>query len=186
TVRLATRDRRYRLARNLFQHLRIRREFFYEHEQTLNRFFRFVTGESATDQIDFLKLPRLKQQFLAAGAREKDVDRGLNALIADFSIEHHLHVTGAFELLKDELVHPAAGFDQRCRNNRERAGLFGIARGREDFPWNFHRAGIDTAAHGPTTAGHRIVKRARGAGNRIEQNENVLTSFDQTFSALDG
>ncbi len=110
------------LTRNFFQHLRVRREFLHEHEQTLNRFFRFVAGQSATNQIDFFQLPRLKQQFFTAGAGKEDVDRRINALIADLAIEHHLHVAGTFEFLKDELVHSAAGFDQSRCNNRERTG----------------------------------------------------------------
>src|SRR5437773_927090 len=49
--------------------------------------------------------------MLAMRAGEKNVDRRINALVADLSIEHHFHVSGAFELLKDQLVHAAAGFN---------------------------------------------------------------------------
>ena len=65
------------------------------------------------------------------------------------------------------------------------ACFFGVARGREKFSRNFHRARVDTAAHGATATARRIVKSARRAGDRIEQNENILACFDETFRALD-
>jgi hypothetical protein len=49
------------LARNFLKHLRVGREFFDEHEQTLNRFFRFMASEAAADQINFLQFPRLQE-----------------------------------------------------------------------------------------------------------------------------
>ena len=67
----------------------------------------------------------------------------------------------------------------------KRARFFGVTRGRENFSRNFHGAGIDTAAHGASATAHRIIKSARRAGDGIEQNENVLARFDQTFGALD-
>src|SRR5437667_1268801 len=96
---------------NAFEHFSVRREFFHEHQQTLNGFLWFVTGQTAPDEIDLLKLPRLQQQLFATRAGEKNVDRRINALVANLSIEHHFHVPGAFELLKDQLVHAAAGFN---------------------------------------------------------------------------
>src|SRR5207302_5503805 len=39
---------------DFFEHLRVRREFFHEHQETLDRFLRFMTGEAAADKIDFL------------------------------------------------------------------------------------------------------------------------------------
>src|SRR6266581_2004798 len=110
-----------------------------------------MTGKSTTDQIDFFQLPWLQKQFFAAGAGKEDVDCRINALIADLAIEHHLHVPGAFKFLEDELVHAAAGFDQRRGDNREGACFFGVTRGGENFSWNLHRASIDTAAHGAAT-----------------------------------
>jgi len=52
--------------RNTFEHFRVRREFFDEHQQTLNGFLRFVTGQAAPDEIDFFQFPRLQQQFFGA------------------------------------------------------------------------------------------------------------------------
>src|SRR5712692_6660165 len=75
------------LTRNLFQHLHVGRKFLHEHEETLDRFFRFVTGQATANQVDFLQLPRLQQQLLAPRAGKENIDRRINALIADLSVE---------------------------------------------------------------------------------------------------
>src|SRR6266513_5072589 len=99
---------------NAFQHFSVRREFFHEHQKTLNGFLRFVTGEAAPDEIDLFQFPRLQQEFFAARSGQKDVNGRINALIADFSVQDHFHVARTFELLKNQLVHTASGFDQGC------------------------------------------------------------------------
>src|SRR5437762_9679551 len=99
------------LTRNSLQHLGVRREFFHEHQQTLDRFLWFVAGKASADEVDFLQFPRLQQQFLTPRAGEENIDRWINPLVADFSIEHHFHVSGAFEFLKDQLVHAAPRFN---------------------------------------------------------------------------
>src|SRR5688572_30346439 len=112
-------DRRYRLARDALQHLFVGRKFLHEHEQTLDGFSRFMAREAPADQVDFLKLPRLHEKLFPARAGKEDIDGWINALITDLAIEHHLHVAGAFELLEDQLIHAAAGFDQRGGHNGE-------------------------------------------------------------------
>ena len=103
--------------RNTFEHFRVRREFFDEHQETLNGFLRFVTGEAASNEVDLFQFPRLQQEFFAARSGQKDVNGRINSLIANFSVQDHFHVAGTFELLKDQLVHTAAGFDQGCGDN---------------------------------------------------------------------
>ena len=51
---------------------------------------------------------------------------------------------------------------------------------------NFHRARIDTAAHRAAAAARRVVKGARRARDRVEQNKDILAGFDQALGALDG
>jgi len=60
--RSARRDRQSsanQSARDAFKHLRVGREFFHKHQQSLNCFLWFVSGQTAPDKIDFLQLPRL-------------------------------------------------------------------------------------------------------------------------------
>src|SRR5213078_3371000 len=55
----------------------------------------------------------------------------------------------------------------------------------EKFPRNFHGTCIDTATHGSAPAAGGIIKGASCAGDRIEQNKDILAGLDQTFGALD-
>src|SRR4029077_20053097 len=68
------------LPRNAFEHFGVGGEFFHEHQQTLNCFTWFVTGETAPNQIDLFQLPRLQKQFFAPGAGKENIDRRINAL----------------------------------------------------------------------------------------------------------
>jgi hypothetical protein len=144
-----------------------------------------VTSKTAPDEIDFLQFPRLQQQFFAARSRQEDVDGRINPLVADFSVEDHFHVSGAFELLKDQLIHAAAGFNQRSGDNGERTSFFGVPRCGENFPRNFHCARIDTTAHRPAAAAHCVVERTSRARDGIEQDEHMLARFDESFGAFD-
>src|SRR5260370_37416581 len=87
---------------NALEHFSIRWEFFYKHQETLNGFLWFVTGQTAPDKINFLQFPRLQQQLFAARPRQKDVDRRTNSLVADVSVQHNFHVSRAFKILKDQ------------------------------------------------------------------------------------
>jgi hypothetical protein len=49
-----------RLTGNALKHFRVRRELLHEHQQALDRLIRFMTGEAATNQINFFQLPRLQ------------------------------------------------------------------------------------------------------------------------------
>src|SRR6266478_5769442 len=60
--------------RNTFEHFRVRREFFHEHQETLNGFLGFMTGKAASNEIDLFQFPRLQQEFFAARSGQKDVN----------------------------------------------------------------------------------------------------------------
>lgn len=104
-------EERDSLTRNFLQHLGIGWELLHEHEQTLYGFVRFVASKASSDEVDFLQFPLLEQQLFATGTGKEDVHSGINAQVADLAIEHQLHVTGAFEFLKNQFIHSAAGFD---------------------------------------------------------------------------
>src|SRR6266566_2952461 len=174
-----------KLTRNSLEHFGVRREFFHEHQQTLDRFLWFVTGETATDEVDFLQFPRLQQQFFAPRAGEENIDSRINPLIADFPVKHHFHISGAFKFLKDEFVHATPGFYQRGGYDGERSSFFGVTRRCENFAWNFHRASVDATTHGATAASHRIIECASRARDRVEQDEYVFAGFDEPFGALE-
>jgi len=49
-----------------------------------------------------------------------DIDRRERPLVGQFPVQNNLRVTGALELFEDDFIHPAAGIDQRRRDNRQR------------------------------------------------------------------
>src|SRR6185437_13787171 len=67
------------------------------------------------------------EQLFLAGARALDVNGGEDALVHQLAVEDDLHVAGAFELFEDDLVHAAAGLDQRGGDDGERTALFDVA-----------------------------------------------------------
>ncbi len=80
-----------------------------------------------------LSASRRQQQLLLAGARAGHVDGGEDALLHQAAVEVDLHVAGALELLEDDLVHPAAGVDQRGGDDGEAAAVLDVARGAEEL-----------------------------------------------------
>ena len=87
-----------------------------------------------------------QQLFFAARARLLDVDRRPDAAVGQLAVEHQLHVAGAFELLEDQVVHAAAGVDQRGADDRQRAAFFERAGRGEQLLGNVHRFDVDAAA----------------------------------------
>ena len=61
TLRMGNEGMTAALTGNALKHFRVGREFLHEHQQALDRLIRFVTGEAATNQINFFQLPRLQQ-----------------------------------------------------------------------------------------------------------------------------
>src|SRR4029450_1698194 len=170
---------RGRSARNALEHFSVGGEFFHKHQQPLNSFFWFVSGQAAPNEIDFLQFPRLQEQLFTPRAREKYIHRRIDSLVADFPVEHHFHVSGALELLKDQFVHATAGFDQCRSDNRQRTGFLSITRGGKNLPWNFHGARIDTTAHGSAPAAHCIIERASCTRDGIEEDTYMFCLFAQ-------
>src|SRR5690625_3463221 len=120
-----------------------------------------------------------EEPLLVACTTLADVDGRENALIGHLAVEHDLRVAGAFKLLENDLIHPAAGFDKCRRNDGERTTALDIARGAEDPPRNLHGASVESARHRASTAFHIEVERAAETGQRVEQQDHVLPQFNQ-------
>src|SRR5215210_8771320 len=89
--------------------------------------------EDAADLPDPLGLGRLHEQLFLARRGVLDVDGRVDPAVRQLAVEPQLHVARALELLEDDLVHPAAGLDQRCREDRERAAVLDVARRPEEL-----------------------------------------------------
>jgi hypothetical protein len=93
--------------------------------------------------------------------------------------------TGALELLEDDLVHPASGVDQRGGDDRQGAALLDVPRRTEETLRFVERVGIDAARQNLSGVGHDHVLGAGEAGDRVEQDHDVVLVLDQTLRLLD-
>src|ERR671921_1846074 len=105
-------------------------ELLYEELYLLAR----VQGvEDAADLPDPLGLGRLHEQLFLARGGVLDVDGGVDPAVRQLPIEPQLHVARALELLEDDLVHPAAGLDERGRQYRQGAAVLDVPRRPEEL-----------------------------------------------------
>ena len=88
---------------------------------------------------------RVQQHFFAARAAFGDIDRRPDPLIDQRPVEHDFQIAGPFELLKNHIVHPAAGFDQRRGQNRQRTPFFDFAGRAEELLGLLQCIGVDAA-----------------------------------------
>src|SRR5690606_31834319 len=108
-----------------------------------------------------------------------------DALVGNLAVEHDFAVTGALEFFEDDLVHAAAGVDQRGGNDRQAAALLDVARGSEKALRPLQRIGVDTAGQDLTRAWHDSVVSTAEASDRVEQDHHVLLVLDQTLRLFD-
>src|SRR5436309_3738606 len=87
------------------------------------------------------------KQLLASCARLRDMDCGIETLFNQRPIEMQLHVSGAFEFLENDLIHPAAGIDQRGCENGEAASFLDITSRAKKFLWLEQRLCLHAAGH---------------------------------------
>ena len=167
------------------EHLGVAGVAFEQADDTLESFDGLVTGEAAAEHVDFVELEALQKEFLAPGAGFEDVGGGVVHLLGDLAIEHEFHVAGAFEFLEDEIVHAATGLDESGGEDGEGTGFTGVACGGEEAARDFQGTDTDTTGHGGTAL-FGVVEGAGEAGDGVQQDEDMLTAFDEAFGAFDG
>jgi hypothetical protein len=104
---------------------------------------------------------------------------GKDPALDQAAVQVQLHVAGALELLEDDLVHAAAGVDERRRDDREAAAALDIARGAEEPLRLLQRGRLQAARHDLAGIRGQGVVGAREPGDRIEQDDDVLPLLDQ-------
>ena len=141
-------------------------------------------GELAAELGYALVFVGVEKQFIAAGSGFNDLDRRKNAHLGNGSIEVELHVSSAFELLENEVVHAAVGLDERSTKNGETATLFGIAGGTEEFSRLGEGFGIDASTHCAAFSRLEIIVGPGHAGDRIEKDNHVAAEFHEALSTV--
>ena len=96
-----------------------------------------------------------------------------------------LHVAGALELLVDDFVHPRAGVDQRRGDDRQRAAFLEVPRGAEEPLRPLQRVRVEAAGEDLSGGGLHVVVGAGEAGDRVEQDHDVLAVLDHPLRLLD-
>src|SRR5690606_16250052 len=143
-----------------------------------------VMEELAQDP-DLLEHVGLDQELLAPGARAIDVDGRVDPLFHHPAVEVKLHVAGALELFVDDFSRPTAGVDQGRGDDRERAAFLDVAGRAEEALGALQRIGVDAAGQNLARCGDYRVVGAREAGDRVEQDDDILLVLDQALGLLD-
>ncbi len=109
------------------------------------------------------------------------MDRGKDALLGNRAVQMHLHVASALELLEDQVIHPALGFDERRCHDGKASAFLDVASRAEEFPRPCERLGIDAAAHDAAFVWLEIVVASGHSRDGIEQDDDIFSQFDETF-----
>src|ERR1700754_628733 len=163
--------------------VRLRVLHLVEHEFHRRQFIHRV--EQLAQDPDLREEVRIDEQVFATGARAVDVDRRVDALLGDATGQVHFHVAGALELLVDHLVHLRAGIGQRRGDDRQAAAFLDVTGRAEEALGALQGVGVDTAGEDLAGAGHHGVVGAGQAGDRVEQDHDVLLVLDQALGPLD-
>ncbi|CAB4570384.1 unannotated protein [freshwater metagenome] len=73
--------------------------------------------EDTTELPDDIEFLWSHQDLFLTGTGCVDIDRWEDSLICELSIEFELHVSGALELLEDDLIHLGSGLDKSGRKD---------------------------------------------------------------------
>ena len=111
------------------------------------------------------------------------IDGREDARLGKRPVELDFRVARPLKFLKDDIVHPAAGFHQHRRDHRQAAALFDVARRAEKAFRPVQRAGRKAAAH-RAPAGAERVAGARQPGQAVHQHDDVLPLLHQPLRPL--
>ena len=113
------------------------------------------------------------------------MDGRIHPFLLQPAIEMQLHVPRAFEFLKDQFVHAAAGFSQRRGQYGEAAAFFSISRGPEKFLRSSERLCFDPSGHDAAFARLKIIVSARKPRQTVKQEHHVVFHFHEAFGAFE-
>ena len=131
-------------------------------------------GQDLAQDPDLVQLVLGHQQLFLAGRGAVDVDGREHAAVGQLALQVDLGVAGTFELFEDDVVHAAAGLNQRGGDDGQGAAFLYVAGRAEEALGPLEGGGFKTAGeHAAGRRGHGIVG-AGEAGDRVEQDDHVL------------
>ncbi len=130
------------------------------------------------------QLGRGEQEFLAPGAAGVDVDGGKDTAAGEFPVQTQLHVARALQLFEEVAVGARAGVHEGRGEDGERAASLRLARGAEEPFGAEQRTGVDAAAQGTAAGGGGVVVGPAQPGQRVQQDDDVLTGLHQALGPL--
>src|SRR4051812_16206375 len=155
-------------------------------EQQFQRLLGLQCGEHPAQLDHDRELVGVHQDLFLAGTRRIHVDGREDPLVRQAAVELDLRVTRALELLEDDRVHRGARLDQRRGDDRERAAVLDVAGRAEEALGRVQRRGVDTTGEdAPAGGGGQVVGTAQ-AGDRVQQDDDVVAHLDQALGPLDG
>ena len=96
-------------------------------EQELHRVDRVHRMQDLTQDPKAVQEVLWKEHFFLTSRGLIDVQAREYALFHQLAIEVDFRIAGSFEFFENDFVHSRAGFNQRGRDNRERAAFFDIS-----------------------------------------------------------
>ncbi|GIW80907.1 MAG: hypothetical protein KatS3mg105_2714 [Gemmatales bacterium] len=153
--------------------------------QHFHRFDRMHVAQYAAQSTDSFDFVRMEQQFFFASSGTIDVDRRPYALVDQTTVQMQLHVAGAFEFLEDDLIHSASGVNESSREDGKAAAVFDVTGRTEKTLWFLHGIGVETAAEQFSTGRRFSVVCSGQARDRIQQDDDVSSSFNHAFGFLE-
>ena len=94
-------------------------------------------------------------------------------------------VTRALELFEDDLVHAGASIDQGGGDDGEGAAVFDVTSGAEEAFGFVESVGIDATGEDFAACGNDGIVGAGESGDGVEENDDVVAVFDESFGFFD-
>src|SRR5699024_6056164 len=104
----------------------------------------------------------------------------------EVAAQPQLHVPGPLELFENDLVHLRPGLDQGGGENRQRPTVLDVSSGSEELLGRVQGTRVHAAGEDPSAGRRGKVVRPTQPGDRVQQNDDVVSELDQPFGALDG
>ena len=127
---------------------------------------------------------RRQEQVITTGRAGRYIDGREDTLVTEFTVKLQFLVTGAFELLEDEVVHLTAGLCEGCSDDSQTTAVLNITGSTEEA------FGLMQGLCLYTTAEHFSARRCNGIiGSRkacdgVEQDDYVMSALDEAFGFL--